>query len=96
MYSKDQLAEIFRQYEYPDFLIDKTVERLNNMRPEIKILFDKWLLNHSMPEVEINGFTIQELIGEKFNFTPINAFLTLNWLLVDQDNAIAALEGGIR
>ena len=49
-----------------------------------------------MPEVEINGFTIQELIGEKFNFTPINAFLTLNWLLVDQDNAIAALEGGIR
>lgn len=49
-----------------------------------------------MPEVEINGFTIQELTGEKFNFTPINAFLTLNWLLVDQDNAIAALEGGIR
>ena len=38
MYSKDQLAEIFRQYEYPDFLIDKTVERLNNMQPEIKIL----------------------------------------------------------
>ena len=24
MYSKDQLAEILRQYEYPDFLIDKT------------------------------------------------------------------------
>ena len=96
MYSKDQLAEILRQYEYPDFLTDKTVERLNNMQPEIKILFDKWLLNNSMPEVEINGFTIQELTGEKFNFTPINAFLTLNWLLVDQDNAIAALEGGIR
>ena len=66
------------------------------MQPEIKILFDKWLLNSSMPEDEINGFTFRELTGEKFNFTPINAFLTLNWLLTDPTNAIAALEGGIR
>ena len=96
MCCKNQLAGILRQYEYPDFLIDKTVERLNNMQPEIKTLFDNWLLNSSMPEDEIKGFTMRELTGEKFNFTPINAFLTLNWLLVDPANAISALEGGIR
>lgn len=96
MYSKEQLAEILQQYNYPDFMIDSTINRLNKMQPEIKILFDKWLLNSSMPEDEINGFTFRELTGEKFNFTPINAFLTLNWLLVDPANAIAALEGGSR
>ena len=96
MYSKEQLANILRRYEYPNFLMEKTVERLNNMQPEIKVLFDKWLTNGDIPKDEINGYTFEELTGNKFNFTPINAFVTLNWLLVDSTNAIAALESGTR
>lgn len=96
MYYKEQLVDILRRYEYPDFLMDKTVERLNNMQPEVKVLFDKWLTNEDIPEDEINGYTFEELTGTKFNFTPINAFLTLNWLLTDSANAITALKGGIK
>lgn len=96
MYNKELLADVFRRYEYPDFIVDSIIDRLNNMQPEIKDLFDRWLLNNSVPDVEINGYTFKELIGNTYCFTPINAFLTLNWLLIDPDNANAALEGGIR
>ena len=64
MYSKEQLADILRRYEYPDFLMDKTVERLNNMQQEIKVLFDKWMINGDIPKDEINGYTFEVDIEE--------------------------------
>ena len=96
MYSKDLLLGVLRKYGYPDHMINCTIERLNNMEPEIKQLFDHWLHDGSVPNDNVCGYTYSELIGQKYRFTPINAFLTLNWLLVDTSAAIAALEGGIR
>lgn len=95
MYNKEQITELLRQYKYPDFAIDGVVAKLNNMEPEMSALFEKWLQTKEIPNDEINGFTFVELT-DKYKFTPINAFLTLNWLIVDPENASAALEGGIR
>ncbi len=89
------MTALLRQYKYPDFMIAGVIAKLNNMEPEILTLFEKWLQTKEVPNDEINGFTFVELIN-KYGFTPINAFLTLNWLLVDPENASAALEGGIR
>lgn len=96
MYNKELLTTVLKRYEYPDFLINKTIDRLNNMQMEIKVMFDKWLTNGDIPKDEINGYTFEELTGDKFNFTPINAFLTLNWLLIDSNSATMALESGTR
>ena len=95
MYNKEQMTELLRQYKYPDFAIDGVISKLKNMEPEMLVLFEKWMQTQEIPNDEINGFTFVELIN-KYGFTPINAFLTLNWLIVDLEKASAALEGGIR
>ena len=96
MYTKEQLAIKFAEYKYPDTIVDKMVERLNAMQPEIKAFFDQWLENGETPKDEIEGYTYEELVGANYGFNPINAFLTLNWLIEDKGSAIMALESGIK
>jgi len=96
MYNKEQLANLFAEYKYPDFMIDNIVDRLNAMQPEIQILFGRWLENGEIPKDEIEGYTYEELVGDRYRFTPINAFLSLNWLIVNKEDAIVALESGIK
>lgn len=96
MYNKEQLATVFAKYKYPDFLVDNIIKRLNAMQPEIKVLFDQWFKNGDTPKEEIEGYTYDELVGEHYKFTPINAFLTLNWLIEDKENAVIALEEGVK
>lgn len=93
MYNRESLQKGLSAY--PEFMIDGIIERLNNLSPDIKQLFDEWLAKGIEPEDEINGYTYRELVDER-KFKPVNAFLTLDWLIKDKEAAIAALEGGKR
>lgn len=93
MYSRESLQKCLNAY--PEFMISGVIEKLNNLSPDIKQLFDKWLATGVEPEDEVNGYTYQELVHKR-KFQPVNAFLTLDWLIKDKEAAIAALEGGKR
>ena len=93
MYSRESLQKCLSAY--PEFMISGVIEKLNNLSPEIKQFFDEWLATGVEPKNEVNGYTYQELVNKR-KFQPVNAFLTLDWLLKDTEAAIAALEGGMR
>lgn len=85
--------------EFARFLLSEgysPVETLNlfreikNMTPEVRSWFLDWFHYGVFPEAVVEGVTVRMLV-EEAEMRPINAFITMDWLLTDPEAAKFAL-----
>jgi len=75
---------------YKDSYIEKLPELINNSDDEIKNAIYGWLDNKTEKEITINDVSFSLL--KKCGLDTINAYLTLDWVKEDPEEAISALK----
>ena len=67
--------------------------KILNCASFIQAGFEQWWQTKQLPELEVEGVTLKLLI-EEHNMKPVAAFLTLDWLLRDPEEAKKFLHTG--
>lgn len=89
---KDYLIE---EYDYPAFMVEKTLEKVEKLDSEVYNELEKWFESGQLSDIEIGGYTVKTLI-DKYKMTEVGAFLTLDWLKREPEEAKKALLKGIK
>lgn len=92
--NQEIIMRILEEEKYPEFMIDNTLAKIEKFTPVIKSAFIEWIEQGIVPQQVIAGYSFTQLIRER-NMRPIGAFITLDWLNRDPENAKYALENGI-
>lgn len=92
---REQIIEILKEEAYPEYMIEQTADKLENLEPEIRNAFEQWFLDGTIPTICLEGYTYQDLV-KLYGMKPVGAFITLDWLKREPEKAAKALEKGIR
>lgn len=84
--NKDRLLKIIQAEGYPPYMIEKTISKIENLSEPIKLWFEDWFNNNTIPKERIYGFSFIELV-ENCKMRNIGAFLTLDWLKREREQA---------
>lgn len=93
--NRDKITTILEEQEYPKYMIDNTIQKIEAFAPAVAIVFTEWMESGRTPQLEVEGYTYNNLI-EKFNMKPVGAFITLDWLIREPEVATKALKRGIK
>lgn len=89
------IKSILIEENYPSHIIEKTIEKLKNLTPQVNEAFHLWITNHIEPQIIIEGYSYKTLV-ENYGMKPIGAFLTLDWLIREPQKALTSLKKGIK
>lgn len=92
---KDKIIMLLCSQDYPEYMLEQTANKIERLSPPIASLFEVWADDGTEPQINICGYTYSNLI-KGFGMKPIAAFLALDWLLREPEEASAALKRGIR
>ena len=92
---RKQIIEILKEEAYPEYMIEQTADKMENLENEIKEAFEKWHLDGTIPTIKLEGYSYQDLVNQ-FGMKPVGAFITLDWLKREPEKAARALERGIK
>ena len=92
---RNDIYKILKEQGYPEFMLEKTYNKIMNLQPTVANAFDQWINHGIIPDLEIEGYTYTHLV-ENMNMKPIGAFLTLDWLIREPERAKLALSQGVK
>lgn len=92
---KQLIENILKEEKYPDYMLEKTIEKVERFDSTVMKIFEEWSKSGEEPTLSIEGFSYHQLIAE-YGMKPVGAFITLDWLLRDPQKAVSALKRGIR
>lgn len=92
---KKVIREILIREQYPEFMIETTIAKIENFSPEVADAFKSWSSDNCNVDIEIEGFTFADLVS-KWGMNPVGALITLDWLVREPGKAKMALSRGIR
>lgn len=75
---------------YTDMEIVRLYDRIRDLDADIQGWVADWIGGKGYPQERIEGVTVDELT-EKLNLKPMNAFIIMNWLRKNPDEAKYAL-----
>jgi len=67
--------------------------KISQLSPMVASEFEKWWLEGQIPDMSIEGYSVQRLMNEH-KMNPIAAFLTLDWIVRDSEKALCILAKG--
>jgi hypothetical protein len=92
---KEKIANILiNEYGYSDHAAEVTAADLLNLQPLLQPVLQAWLDTRAITEVEVQGFSINQLMAREYTFP--SALISLDWLLTEPDVAKAELTDEIR
>ncbi len=83
---RKQIINILNEEQYPDFMIDSTIIKIERLSPIIAEAFEKWVKNNLHPDLSVEGYSYEELVNE-WGMKPVGAFITLDWLIREPEKA---------
>lgn len=92
---RTEVIRILKEEGYPDFMLDKTADKIEAFSPDIATKFSEFCIQGTIPEIEVEGYNYKKLI-EDFGMKPVGALITLDWLIREPENAKEALQKGIK
>lgn len=92
---RERIKEILAEEQYPEFMIEKTADKIEAFSIAVAEAFDNWSKDKSLPNISIEGFAFTDLVT-KWGMNPVGAFITLDWLLREPEKAKRALQKGIK
>ena len=93
--TRDNLIMTLCAQDYPDYMLNQTIDKIEHMDERIKSAFEEWLDCNTIPTIEIEGWNYEKLV-QTFKMRPVAAFLALDWLKREPEKASKALKRGIR
>ncbi|HTK09753.1 MAG TPA: hypothetical protein VL485_21455 [Ktedonobacteraceae bacterium] len=82
------------EFGYTRKRAEETARKLQTCAPAIQKAFEQWWRGQGFAEqLEAQGYTLQRLMDEH-NFRPVGAFLTMDWIMREPDQALRALARG--
>lgn len=93
--TNEQLRLLLKEEGYPTHMIANTIVKLNNLTAPIKESFESWCQTGIIPAVRIGGYDFM-VLTQNFHMKPVGAFLTLDWLIREPEDAKIALSKGLR
>ena len=91
--SDELLKRLVDEFEYPAPRAESARKKLLELQPELRPAFERWWQTGEVPEVEIEEYTLDRLMIE-FGMNPIAAFLSLDWLIRQPQQARQTLDRG--
>lgn len=92
---KEQIIKLLKEQEYPEFMIENTINKIMNFSLVIAEVFELWVNNGREPDINIEGYSYTELVNN-WGMKPIGAFITLDWLTREPEKAKISLRKGIK
>lgn len=92
---RSEIIRILKEEGYPDFILEKTANKVEALSPEIATKFGEFCVHGILPKIEIEGYGYKRLV-EEFGMKPVGAFITLDWLTREPEKAKDALRKGIK
>ena len=92
---KIKLKEILLKEQYPVFMVESTIDKIERFAPVVEAVFNEWCSSNKTPDFSVEGFSFNDLVT-KWGMKPIGAFITLDWLIREPEKAKEALMKGIR
>ena len=86
----DQWLPLLKRNGYSDAAAASAAPKINKMDPQLQNDLLRWDKIGDYPDREIEGFTVSGLV-ENVGMHPIGAFLMMDWLLREPDEAKYAL-----
>ncbi|MDX9739251.1 MAG: hypothetical protein RBT33_02725 [Candidatus Dojkabacteria bacterium] len=69
------------------------MSKIETMNPLLKESLIKYLKEDTLDEVNLLGYTV-ETLRDDYHMNEVAAFLTLDWIIREPDEAIASLQKG--
>lgn len=85
-----KLQLLLEKEGYPSYMIDNTINKLNNLQPIVAKQFDSWVDSGIFPDLSIEGISFVKLVQER-GMNPVGAFLALDWLVREPETAKTSL-----
>jgi hypothetical protein len=91
---QDVMQKLINDFGYTEQNAERAVSSLLVSASIIQKAFEQWWSDGTLDvELEVHGYTLKRLMDE-YAFNPINALLTMDWLLREPDMALVALDEG--
>ncbi len=74
--------------------INETIEQIQGFNENLLSLFYEFLEDGNFPNITVEGYNSNDLV-KKYNLTEIGAFMMLDWLQKDPEEAKYLFEFGI-
>lgn len=85
---RDRLVDDF---DCKESQVDGVVEKISKLAPDIYDAFESWFNTGVVKDIEVEGHTVASLRQKKKNMNIIGAYLTLDWLKREPQQAKFAL-----
>lgn len=93
---KDRIIDILiSELGYSDHVANLTADDLVKVKPQLQPALQKWLDSREITNVEILGFSIDQLTKQR-GYTFPSALISMDWLLTEPDIAQKELSNEIR
>lgn len=92
---RTEIIRILKEEGYPDFILEKTVNKIEAFNPDIATVFSEFCVKGTIPDIEVEGYNYKSLV-EEFGMKPVGALITLDWLIREPEIAKEALKKGIK
>ncbi len=76
--------------DVPKSAVEGIIEKVKKLQPDIAASFEKWFESGVIDTIEIEGYTLEKLMGER-KMNIVSAYLLLDWLKRDPDAARNAM-----
>ncbi|HNR95918.1 MAG TPA: hypothetical protein PKJ21_04650 [Anaerolineae bacterium] len=94
MNTREELTQfLHEELRYSPRAAQVAAQDLLSSQPEIRKAFDQWRATGELPELEAEGYSLRLLV-EEYGLKPVGALLTLDWLMVEPEEARAAILRG--
>jgi len=92
--SRDEIIKrLVREFGYADWHAPRVADDIASFALPIAEAFSRWWQTGELPTMDVEGYTAARLAAE-WHLQPVAVFLTLDWLLRDPEQAVAALRRG--
>ena len=92
---RNDIIEILKSEGYPQFMLEKTADKIVAFKQEIADAFEALFTNKENPSVSIEGFSYETLVTD-YKMNPVGALITLDWLIREPEIAKEALKKGVK
>lgn len=82
---------LVNDFDCKESQVDGVVEKISKLAPDIYAAFESWLNTGVIKEVEVEGYTVSSIREKKKNMNIVGAYLTLDWLRREPQQAKFAL-----
>lgn len=88
------VPRLVAEFGYTEKSAQRVALELQTCTPTIQEAFEKWWRGEGLDlQLEVKGYTLKRLI-EEYGFGPVAAFLDMDWLIREPEEAAQALSEG--